>query len=273
MDYREALPSAEFSRFIRCFWSLKYRSPVGAADPETVLPDGCPEIVFNLSDRFRQMFSTGEEYQPPALFAGQMRRPINIRPSGNVHLFGVRFQPAGAAPVLVSPLNDFTDRIVDLADAGARSAASEIADRIMSARTFSDRIRVFETFFGQKLSATGDIDETALRAAETIVVRRGQISIGSIAERLGSSSRRLERSFRRTVGIAPKTFARIIRFQSAVRALQAGSSQSLIDGALKFGYYDQSHMIREFRELSGTTPMAFLSDQHRISDVFTGRDA
>ena len=272
MDYRETLPSLPLARFIKCFWALEYRAAKGTAEAEPVLPDGSPEIVFNLSDRFLRLSAGREDLQPATLFAGQMTRGILIRPTAHVKLFGVRFQPAGAFPFLRAPLDETTDEIVEFGDAVASGIGKEIEERIHSATCFDERIAIFESYFSKSLREIRKTDAflTASKAVAVIEEQGGRLSVPDIADELGVSERSLERRFKQAVGIAPKTFSRIARFQTVVRAFQSGKTLNLLDTALDCGYYDQSHLNRDFNEFAGQSPTAFFERTHRISDIFTG---
>lgn len=265
MKYAELRPSVRLASFIKCFWALEYS---GSKNAEPVLPDGCPEIVFNLSDRFLRLHKAHDELQPTALFAGQMSHSISIRPTGNVRLFGIRFQPAGAFPLVRFPLSEITDRIIDLTSVCRNG--EEVESRINEARSFVERVSIFESFFGAAVAARNNTDPIAAYATETIVEGRGLDSISSISAQVGVSDRRLERRFKRAVGVSPKTFSRIVRFQAVVNAVQLSQTPNLLDTALSFGYYDQSHLIRDFKEFSGDSPSTFFERTHQLSDVFTG---
>jgi AraC-like DNA-binding protein len=267
MKYFESKPSPRLVQNIKCFWSI--RSDVGAGGPEPVLPDGCPEIVFNLSDRFRRIYSDGSfETQPSAIVSGQLRSGISIMSTGHVDLFGVRFHPSGAFSVLGMPLRELTDRIEAL-DSVIGREARQLEEMIFSARDFHDRIHLFETFCVESVNGLSAGDGLAGRLVQTIVDHRGRISVSDLRSISGFGERKLERTFQRFVGLSPKTFARIVRFQSVVRRIETVESADLLDTALDFGYYDQSHMIREFREFSGKSPVAYFEEKHRISELFT----
>src|SRR5436190_23474652 len=111
MNYQETLPSPRLAGYVKCYWALEFNG-VDASEPEPVVPDGCIEIVFNLADRFRRFYGNGDvEVQPSSLIAGQMRESILIGPSGEVRLFGVRFQPAGACAFFRFDMSDLANRI------------------------------------------------------------------------------------------------------------------------------------------------------------------
>lgn len=268
MEYRETQPSVQLRGHVKRFWSLEYESTGYLSDPEVVLPDGCPEIVFNLSDRFTRLHADFDETQPAALFAGQMSRSISIRPTGKVSLFGVRFHPAGAFPMVGVSMHELTDHIVDLRYVIGHYGR-ELEERIAAADGFDDRVRVFEDLFRRKLAGMPSEDKVAHVAAAIIVKSGGLVSISNVADMTGVTERRLERNFRTMVGITPKMLARTVRFQNVVGKIQAATDSSLLDAALSFGYFDQSHMINEFRGFAGQSPIAFFERSHRLSALFT----
>lgn len=269
MQYRESPPSQAFAGRIKSFWSLEYEPEGHEAEAETVLPDGCPEIVFNLSDRFRYVGPAPEGLQPATLFAGQMSRSIAIKPTGKVRLFGVRFHPAGAFALGGFPMHELTDRIVSI-DSALGRAGSELESRVLEADGFQGRIHAFESHFLNRLVTQKRQDPVAERAAAVIVGNGGSVSIAGLAETLGVSERRLERRFRSRVGLSPKMLARIVRFQGVVRKVQRPETPDMLDAVHDLGYFDQSHMIRDFREFSGETPLGYFERTHSISDMFTG---
>ena len=100
----------------------------------------------------------------------------------------------------------------------------------------------------------------------------GLAAIDRITGTLGVNERTLERRFQQKFGLSPKRFSRIIRFQNFLNAARISDSRGILDTALSFGYYDQAHLIREFREFSGKTPFAFFGSEHKLSEVFINAD-
>lgn len=269
MRYLESKPSPRFARRIRCFWSLE-DAPRSTPTSEPVLPDGCLEIVFNLADRFRRFSFTGRpERQPRTLVAGQMTQRIVIGPEGRVKLFGVRFEPAGAFTGFGFPIGGLTDQIVP-GDAIWGTRESCLYEQLAEARSFASRIGIFEEFWSDRESAGRPTAHELEYAVEIIGKTSGRTRVADIARGSGWSQRRLERTCSEQLGVTPKVFARIMRFQSLLHELGSGKEHELADVAVKCGFYDQPHMNREFQAIAGTSPLEYLADHHRISDLFTG---
>ncbi|MEQ1643800.1 MAG: helix-turn-helix domain-containing protein [Pyrinomonadaceae bacterium] len=270
MHYEEVQPSPLLASYIKCYWALSIDALEAIAEPETVLPDGTLEIVFNLADRFRRFHCNGQiELQPRAIVVGQMRRFVKIQPTGAVDLFGVRFHTAGAYHFFKCGLNELTEKIVEL-DAIVGAGDRSLEDRIRSAATTADRIAIIESVLLDSIKAPNS-NEGVVEAVKVHIVRNdGVVLIHKTAREFGVSQRQLERHFQQMVGVSPKFYSRIIRLQSIIAATEFQRSDDLSGLALRFGFYDQPHFVREFTEFVGKSPTAYLRDENRMAEAFIG---
>lgn len=270
MKYLELPPSISLKRYVKCYWALTIDDLDGIGEPETVLPDGSLEIVFNLADRFRRFHADGKvELQPRAIVVGQMRRFVKIQPTGAVDLFGVRFQTAGAYHFFKCGLSELTEKIVEL-DAIVGCQDRSLDDRIRSAATNEDRVRIIESILLDSIKAPNS-NESIVEAVKDHIARNdGVVSIHKAAREFGVSQRQLERHFQQMVGVSPKFYSRIIRLQSIIAATEFQRSDDLSGLALRFGFYDQPHFVREFTEFVGKSPTAYLRDENRMAEAFIG---
>jgi AraC-like DNA-binding protein len=267
MQYSEIQPSPALGRYVKCYWTLEAARGTNTL-PEPVMPDGCIELIFNLADPFRRFHPDGHiETQPLNMVAGQMRNCAVIGPSGAIDLFGVRFRHAGATAFFSIPLKELTDRIVDLKTV-LGVEGMETAERLSDSRTLKHRVEVIEGLLLRLLSQNTGSDILVETASRVIVGNMGLASIDQVTGALGVKERTLERRFQEKLGLSPKRFSRIIRFQNFLSAASNEPGRDILDTALSFGYYDQAHLIREFREFSGKTPLAFFGHEHKLSDVF-----
>jgi AraC-like DNA-binding protein len=181
------------------------------------------------------------------MVVGQMPRFMEIEPTGAVDLVGIRFRPGGLHPFLRAPMTELTGAWADLGD----------IDR--SLRRDLEGVRGPEEALLARLRP-GD----GAVAAAVARIERGEQRIDRVAKDLGLHPRRLERLFAREVGLPPKTLARIVRFQGVVRG--TGEWAALAQAC---GYYDQAHLIRDFREFAGEPATAFFARRHAMSDAYT----
>jgi len=166
----------------------------------------------------------------------------------------LRLTPVAAHRILGVSMHELTNRTVAVAD--VLPEAREVSSRLREASSWADRFALVEDFLLRRLSRT----EAPARQVEWSwhELRRsaGRAPIGDLAADLGWSHRRLIARYRQQIGLAPKAVARVMRFSSAVEALRS-PSRELANVAYDCGYFDQPHLNREFRALSGTTPTAF----------------
>jgi AraC-like DNA-binding protein len=264
MQYLESRPKFPLHKTVHSLWQLEDKA---SSNPEcnSVPPDGCVEIIFNLAEPFRRLHPNHRtELQPSSIFVGQMKHPTRIQPTGRVSLFGIRFQPYGASRFIDLPMNECCDQIVPLGEI-LNPIASEFEERIHLAASFSDRVRIAESMLLTLMK-----QESNSRIETAVEMIQNAASVDQIASHLGVSSRQLVRDFQREVGLTPKLLARIVRFQKIFQAIQY-TPDSWASIAFDCGYYDQAHLIRDFQEFAGETPSTFLLQQHELTDRFTGR--
>ena len=272
MRYTEVPPVEPLRPFIRCFWTM--RAPRAALNPtpERVLPDGTVEMVFNLSDPFEHHRDADAILrQPEELIVGELVGPMMIGATGAVDLVGIRFRPGGAGPFLTVPLAELTGRSCEVIDgcrplAAASAALGEVDDT-------ATRVRILERRLLSLLRADPRIDDTVLAGVRRIESTAGRISVERLARELKLSSRQLERRFAHAVGLSPKLLCRIVRFQQIFTVLSHGRPEAWSALALRCGYYDQAHLIRDFRQFAGQSPTEFISDQNLLAKLFTGLEA
>jgi AraC-like DNA-binding protein len=165
----------------------------------------------------------------------------------------VRFTPQGAACLGV-PSSDLASQSIDLGEILPSSRVREVGERLADARGDDGRIAVVEHFLR---SLPYVHDPEVARAVEWLTsAANGEALIAAVARRLMLSERQLERRFLASVGITPKRFATLRRFERAVKL--AETAPSLTSAALDAGYYDQSHFIRDFRRFTGAAPAVLL---------------
>ena len=267
LRYEEHPLPRPLSRFVECVWFL--RAPRGAAPatPERVVPDGCPELVVQLAGPIRAgRPGQTRARQPAALLVGPLSSSLLLEPEGDAATMGVRFRPGGLAAFLRIPGNELADRQVHIEDVFGQDGGA-LADRLREAGSDSFRVQIASSFLLARFSDGGPSARPVEFAIARMLDRRGPVPIESLAREIGLTRRQLERSFRRRAGLTPMQLGRVIRFQNVFRALPAAGAD-WVSVALDCGYYDQSHLIRDFREFTGESPRAFLREDGAFRRVF-----
>ena len=168
----------------------------------------------------------------------------------------LRLTPLGAHRVLGLPMHELANRSVELEE--LVPCAGELAGRLHDAASWADRFDLVETFLVGRLAGSAPPAPEVAWSWHRLRRSGGRASIGELAAELGWSHRRLIARFREQIGLAPKAAARVLRFDRAVTALRPPQGLGLAELATACGYFDQAHLNRDFRELAGTTPTAFV---------------
>jgi AraC-like DNA-binding protein len=192
-----------------------------------------------------------------------MIQPIRVVETGRTCVWGVRLHPWAASVVAGMPAYELTGRIERTEDVCPR-LARDLADALDSAdqdgadADLAWGVQALDRVLGWHLARAVPLDPLVV-AAGGLLLRQPR-PIAEMAARLGVSVRRLERAFQHTVGLTPKMFARISRFQRVAAILDGAPEEApanrLASVALECGYYDQSHLVRDVRAFAGDTPVA-----------------
>lgn len=154
---------------------------------------------------------------------------------------------------------ELADRIVALEDLWGEAAKQRLCDELAAATDTAAASVVLARTIAERLTTTRRVDPrtaTALAAADRLV----HANVNQVALDLGVSERHLRRLFHDVLGLGPKAFARLARFQRALVAARTDTRASWAGVAVAAGYYDQAHLIAEFRAIAGVTPRAFLDE-------------
>ncbi len=240
-------PAPHLSPFIRNYWTLAPTGEPGACRRQRVVPDGCIDIIL-------VRHSPTEVFQ--ALVVGTMTRPIFEDLTAHAEYLGIRFAPGGFGHFFRPPAHELTDRIVPGDSLSVRSALGE---RVTNVPDTQMRLRVIESVLNQQLLS--DEPEPVLAAVlREISVSWGLVPMARLSRLAGWSPRHLRRVFHESVGVGPKTFCRIIRFQHALRILRRRPAPDSLQTALDAGYYDQAHFIHDFHGFYGVSPSVVSKD-------------
>ncbi len=245
------------------YWILRGTSDVS----ESVATDGRMEIILHLADSFEELTAAGWRKQPRQLVSGQITRPVIFRPAGEAFTVGVRLKSWAGGALLREDASRLTDSLVDLEAVNTRVASALRPLLSFDSVTPQALDAVLETCFDN-----GAVDSRLRSAINHIDHTHGSVSVDALRRHTGISSRQIERLFRWHVGVGPKLFARMVRFRSVLNAVRQTPVPHWANVAADFGYADQAHLIREFRQFTGCTPGALLQDAAALNLQFTSGD-
>ena len=248
MPVTQIRPPTALAPYVDAFW---YRSPDDSTDSAAsrrILPDGCLDIVVGP----RQ-----------AIVVGAMTRPVvlpSTPPGGGARegagVVGVRFRPGMATAFLRIPAAALTDDRAPLEAVWPDGAA--VADYVGSSPGPGQAVSRLADVLVSRLSRIDTVPPDLLAAVERIAAHGGRTDVSRLAASLGVTRQHLARRFAAHVGVPPKTFCRVVRLWRVLRSTGAGRVNWAALAA-ELGYSDQSHLVTEFRSLTGLTPGAWIA--------------
>jgi AraC-like DNA-binding protein len=262
LDYTEAPPPAPLTPYVECLWSVTGGDAIRT--PQRIVPDACPELILHVGDPFERWDGARWTRQPRVFLAGTLTRPWLVRPGRKVATYGIRFRPGRLGDLFPVSMAAMADREVPPRELGLRPPR---VGRTAPANRFEQLAAWLTALVPRKPRHS-----TAAPAVDAIRRSRGTTRIDDVAAELGWSRRRLERLFARDLGIAPKTYARIVRLQAVLARLDEAERAGMVDLALEAGYFDQPHLLREFRALAGRSPTVPRARDGELARHFTAPD-
>jgi AraC-like DNA-binding protein len=211
-------------------------------------PTGTATVIVNLGEAFGGL--------PAAFAAGLDGGCATVEHAGSVRCLDLKLTPLGGYTLLGCPMDELTGRTVGLAELFGADG-ERLLDALREASGWQRRFEVLDGFWGRR-AERGPTPAPAVRhVLARITGSGGRTPVGVLAEEVGWSRRHLVATFRRQVGLPPKTLARIVRFDGLARRLRDGPRLGLARLAEEAGYYDQAHLNRDFRQFAGCTPTEF----------------
>jgi AraC-like DNA-binding protein len=238
-----AASTFSISRFVE---DVRGVVPVAGRASHERLPDGRTILVFRVFEEGR----TGD-----VCVAGPRTRALFKHATGVTRAVMLQFKPGWSAQLLGVDASALTDRIVQLEDIWGRSGG-DLCLELLAARSLPEMLDRLSHAIALRAHQTSDPASARLARRAIRLFEGDEVRVESVAERLGVTARHLRRAFTESVGIGPKDFARAVRLQRAVG--MAATSKDWGRIAADAGYYDQAHLIADFRELVGLTPGAFM---------------
>jgi AraC-like DNA-binding protein len=257
-------PGTPLARFIAYFWALQ-DVPVDAT--ARLVPSGTLDLVFNLHEDAMRIDDPNSGVcrgYSGAVAAGAYGRYIVSHSRTHASVIGVHFRPGGALPFVGVPPGELADRHVDLEILWGRSAF-ELRERLCLATTSTERFAVLESALRSRLPDDVPGHRAVPFALEQLA--RPGCTVSEVAASVELSRRRFTQVFTSEVGMNPKQLSRVLRFQRASELARRAKAPDWGQLALACGYFDQSHLINDVREFTGTTPVGLIRTTQQFEDL------
>jgi AraC-like DNA-binding protein len=259
MTIRRTLPSPAFREYVRHF-ELRELMVEGRVGVRPIPARSAQLLVFHLADQAgSQIFDhrSGKTLRtPPAGVMGpQTFRAVDALWKGNFRDFVVSFQPSGFYRLFSLPMTELTDRVCEASELMGREVCW-LHERLHQSASLNEMARLTESFFLKRLSAVRPFHAVQVASAGNLD-RHGQVQLDDLVQKAGLSQRQFERKFIEQVGMRPKLYCRVSRLNNAIRLKEQRPDQPWTDITYQAGYFDQTHLIKDFKLLAGATPSEF----------------
>ncbi|MGH6886642.1 MAG: helix-turn-helix domain-containing protein [Kiloniellales bacterium] len=252
-------PKAALRPFVELLWASDGTevSP-SRSDRELVLPTGALHVVFRLRERPLRVFKDGDDALGDlvgcAVIGGARAGPYLRDVSQPAPSVGALLRPGAAASIVGAPVATFSNAHTRLDDVWGAAPVAEIGDRLNEASSAAARLEIFEAALAARLPRLKGIEPLVAYALTRFGAAR---QVGAVVKECGYSHRHFTEVFSEAVGLAPKTYCRVLRFGRALERLTAEPGISWADLAVAEGYADQPHFTREFRAMAGLSPGSY----------------
>ncbi len=258
MIFRTHIPRFPLDRFISVF--IYYEGVHHAHNVDRFLPNGDTEILVDFYDAPQYIYDnqTLKEIQAcrNVWASGFRTGPITIPSGNNAAMMVIAFKKGMAAPFFPFPMSEIVDSVVD-ADLVWGGEFGDLREKLLNENDVDERFRMVENFLIGKIHAGPDLNPCVAFAVSEMAKRPDHLSIAHMNTQIGYSQKHFTDLFRRQVGVTPKSYLKVMRFQKAVRTIDAEGSCDWVSISQECGFYDQAHFINDFKHFSGFTPAVY----------------
>ncbi|MCB9338822.1 MAG: helix-turn-helix domain-containing protein [Lewinellaceae bacterium] len=259
MKYEEFLPSHNLRPYLERFFtiSLTQEQPIR----ELIIPDGTHGILFVQQESFRRQSAFDEKdahHLNKSYVFGQKSNAVyySLEKSG-LYCFGVKLRPNGLSAFTPVPANEMTDTFVE-APLLFGYQFKMLEEQVFGSPSIEQKIQRLESYFLEQLPANLDEHQRLARQILAFIhQQKGQVSIARLLEIFNIGYKRMERLFKKHVGLSPKAYCRIARFNATLFYQKKHPEENLTQLAYSAGYFDQMHFVKEVKHFTNLTPSAF----------------
>jgi AraC-like DNA-binding protein len=267
MIYEKIYPSTLLAPYVECYyvWEsvVHLLSPLLVESP----PNGYTSMIINYGDTYSVINEKyGFRTTPATFVSGQATRSYKLQLTGRIGMIGVVLRPSALFTLFGIPMYEMSDERIDLGDVMGMEAKL-LYEQILETTALTYRIDIIERFLLRRISQSGSAFDRTDYVANLIMEKKGVLPIRDLMEELYVCQRQFQRHFLKKVGVSPKYFARINRVSKlcAMMAQKQWQIQDWHELIAEYGYYDQSHFIKEFTEFMGKSPSLYVKGNSELA--------
>ena len=273
MNFQLIWPSLPLRPYLQFYGLLEAKASKQEVISDIIPPYPCKGLIFCLEERPEARFFNQklDLNATEGYFMPQCTQSWAMQISGNLKMLGIFFKAGMFRHLFPYPAKDLTDKHVTFEDANAL-ALMDLQTQLLTAMPLKEKIQLIEKFLIRRISLSGFKPSLIDKAMFLLDRQHPASSVDGLAKKIGVSDRYLRKLFIEEIGIPPKAFLRIRRFNIAFNLMRSNQFKNLSDIAYLLQYTDQSHFIKEFRHFTGTTPFRFNNQDHPLHEKLFWRD-
>ncbi len=265
MEYTRISPHPDLSEFIECYWMM-YSDDI-IPQVEKIIPDGFTELIFNYRDVYQSNISGDWQIQTPNLFAGQISSYFHLANTAATGSFAIKLKPAALTQLFGLNMEHYVDQIIDL-DTFPHLQLAVLKDHFLPFENQQLLVERLDNYF-LLLSRTATANPLE-QVLQLIFDSNGMATVSELCQVASLGERQLQRLFKRYIGLSPKYYARIIRFNHIFQLIKEGG-HNWAEIIFLSGYYDQSHFIRNFKAFTGEDPSGYFFQEQNMANFFLNK--
>lgn len=252
MIYHKLSPSEQLKPFIECYWWIDSEGDMTISE-EKIIPDGFPEMIWHYEDSYEVNISGEWKPQAKVLLAGQITNHFYLRNTGTSGMIGIKWKPDALSQLFDIEMTTLVDEVIELPT--FLYQLFEPLKRLEPGHITEQSLTMLDEHLLNLIEFPKEVSPIS-KAISIIHSTQGKTDIEQLSEQLNMSSRTLERHFRKSVGLSPKFYSRIIRLNHVFEMVQSGN-RDWADIVYQSGFYDQAHFIKNFKEFIGEDPSSY----------------
>nr|WP_068886758.1 helix-turn-helix domain-containing protein [Pedobacter panaciterrae] len=265
MKFTRIDPDPQLDHIIECYWMMQDDNPEPRM--EKIIPDGFTELIFNYGSPYKAKTNGEWQLQTQNLLAGQISSFFFLENTGPTGSFAIKLKPAALTQLFNLNMDQYLDKIVDL-DTFPNPELAAMKEKLLPFKNEHDLKRVLDSYF---IKLSKDIIANPLKdALDLIFSSNGTATVAEMLSTAKLSERQLERLFKKYIGLSPKYYSRIIRFNYIFQLIKSKNS-SWTEIVYQSGYYDQSHFIRNFKAFTGEDPASYFFEEKNMANFFLNK--
>ena len=250
-QYFEIQPPKILEKYVVRYWVLDVINPTPNESVNKIIPEGLFEIVVNYKDDYFDKSNNGEKI-PKSFVNGPFNKYRIFETKGDIGIFAIDFTPVGWHALTGYEGVEFTEKVIHTSL--LNKTIKDFSARLIEASSNMERVKLCNSFLIKLVRKQNDFDFRMERVENEIKLNNGNVNIHELSKKHFCSVSKLERNFKKVIGLTPKKYAKLMRFRTI---LDLGLVKDWSDFVVDLGFYDQAHFIKEFKSYIGETPQKY----------------